>query len=651
MAAKQRQQNNRQGKPRQQQAQSPKREAARNDPNRIYWFLTTVVLTLIAFFPAFKNEFTNWDDSGYIVDNVLIRSLSAENIGEIFSTYVQGNYHPLTVLSNALEYRFFELSPWIYHFNNILLHILNSILVLIFINRLTGRIEIAGITAILFGIHPMHVESVAWVSERKDVLYTFFFLASLICYMIYRKSASKKYYVFSLLLFLLSLLSKGQAVVLPLVFLLVDFYMGREKKWSLLTEKIPFFALSLIFGVVAVIAQKSSDAIQSSQLFTFFERICFASYGMLMYLVKLVIPYKLSCFYPYPFKTNNLLPFYFYICPLIAGLVFLAVYRTLRYTRVAAFGFLFFLVTIVLVLQLLAVGSTIMSDRYSYVPYIGIFFIIGSAYDYIARHRRQFRTVIAGLLVAWSLMLIVVARKQCMVWRNSLSLWNNVIEKYPMVPVAHNNKALVYKNEGKYDLALQGYNKALEVDPTYQGSYENRGNIYFLTGRYEEAIVDFNKALSLKENSEVAFNSRGAVYFNQGKYDLALADFNRAIESKPDYPEAYRNRGNVYSVLGQFDKAAEDYTTYLKFDQRLEMVWFWRGIAYINLRKYREAVDDITRAIGMKPQVADFYVKRSQAYMGLGDFGNALADAENAKLLGGSVDEAYLNDLRSRVSK
>jgi protein O-mannosyl-transferase len=652
MAAKAKQTGKKQGRPLVQQPKPAKVPAGTPAAAR-YWYIATGLLTLIAFWTAFDNEFTNWDDAGYVSENMLIRNLSWEGISKIFAldTFVQGNYHPLTIFTYALEYHFFELDPWIYHTTNIVLHVVNALLVFRLVMLLTGKPVAAGITAILFGVHPMHVESVAWVSERKDVLYTCFYLLGLIAYTRYVKAAADKtkYYVLALVSFLLSLLSKGQAVSLPVVFLLVDYFTGRELKWRLLLEKIPFFLLSVAFGVLAVIAQKSSDAIQSNLIFSFGERLLFASYGMLMYLVKLVIPFKLSCFYPYPVKNNDALPSYFYLCPVLAGLLFYLVYRTLKHTKVVVFGFLFFLVTIALVLQVLAVGSTIMSDRYSYVPYIGIFFVIGYGISYVAEHRKSQLTTMATLAGIYTLAMVLITQRQCNIWQDSLSLWTNVIEKYPMVPVAHNNKGLVFKGEGKYDIALQHYNNALAADPAYQGSYENRGNIFFLTGKYDQAIADFNKALELKSNSEVAYNSRGAVYFNLGQYDKALADFNKAASIKEDYPEVYRNRGNVYSVLRQFDKALADYNKYLTYDQKLEMLYYWKGLAELNLSRYREAVSSITRAITMKPETGDFYLNRAKAFEGLGDLRSAVADLENAKARGTAVDEAYLAQLRLKL--
>lgn len=623
-------------------------KAKKNNSNLFNWLLITGLLTLIAFWPSFKNEFTNWDDSGYVLENQLIKHLNWDGIKAIFTTYVQGNYHPLTILTYAFEYHFSELNPGIYHFTCTCIHILNALLVCYFVFLITKNPLIAGITAILFGIHPMHVESVAWVSELKDVQYTFFYFASLIFYLYYvsRPTAKLRNYIVSLFLFLLSLFSKGQAVTLPLVMLLADLFLERERNRKLLMEKIPFFLLSVTFGIVAIYAQKASEAIQDNQLFSFFERILFASYGMLVYLGKLFIPVKLSCFYPYPYKHEGMLPWIYYICPIIVLALLYGVYRSYKYTKVVAFGFLFFLSTIILVLQLLAVGSTIMAERYSYIPYVGIFFIIAYGFNYAWENKKQFHFITAGLLIVYSISLVFVTRAQCVVWKNSLNLWTNEIEHYPLVPVAHNNRGLYYKGLNSLDKALDCYNQALKADPSYQGTYENRGNIFFLTGKYDSAIVDFNHALKLKANSEVAFNSRGAVYFNEGKYDLAIADFNKAIKAKKDYPEAYRNRANAYSVTAQWEKALADYKVYLQYDTKLDMIYYWKAIAESNLHKYNEAIEDFSIAINRKPQMGDFYINRSRTYQSMGKLPEALADAENAKLLGVKVDEAYINSLR-----
>ena len=610
-------------------------------------------LTILSFAPALTDGFTNWDDPGYVLENLSIRDLSGSGVKTIFSSYVEGNYHPLTMLSLAVEYHFFQLNPGVYHVTNVLLHLLNTALVFWFIMLLTGRLETATITALLFGIHPLHVESVAWISERKDVLFSFFYLGALVAYVLSLRPQGdrRRYLAIALILFVLSLFSKGMAVTLPAVFLLVDYYLGKGITVKTIAEKWPFLVLSVAFGVVAVFAQQAKGAIQDITLFPLYERVLFACYGAVEYLVKLVLPPPLSAFYPYPLRAGGQLPLIYYASPVVLLLGGAIVWKSIRHTRDVAFGVLFYLATLVLVLQLLPVGSAIIADRYTYLPYIGIFFLIGQGYYAVARGQaerfRRLKPVLMMLLLGYAGWLFFLTRERCEVWKDNLTLWTDVLKNYPMVPVAYNNRALTYKSAGSFDLAMADYNKALEIKPDDTEAFSNRGNIYLMTGRYDLALADLNKALAVKRDLPVTLNSRGAVYFNLAKYDEALADFNRAIELQPDYPEAYLNRGNALSVKKEYASAIRDYDEYLRFETRQPNPYYWRGLARANTGDAEGALSDFDACLALNPKFPAAYYERSRAYRSRGDYQSALRDAATAGSLGFKVDEAYLAELKA----
>ncbi|MGB4849237.1 MAG: hypothetical protein WBP41_15035, partial [Saprospiraceae bacterium] len=261
-----------------------------------------VLLSASIYLPVLHNHFLAWDDNYYIRDNAFIYSF---NLKDIFSNNVMGNYHPLTVLMLAIEYHLFELSETGYHAVNLVFHLLNVILVFYAVLLLCNKSGIALLTSLLFGIHPIHVESVAWAAELKDLLYTLFFLASMIMYLKFLPNLQKKYYLAALLLFLCSLLSKGMAASLPVVLLLIDFFKGRKLTMNVLLEKIPFFLLAILFGIIAVSAQRAPDIVQDVTFFTFPQRIAFACYGFCTYIAKLILPINLSAYYPYPLKTGS----------------------------------------------------------------------------------------------------------------------------------------------------------------------------------------------------------------------------------------------------------------------------------------------------------------------------------------------------------
>ncbi|MGA2824073.1 MAG: phospholipid carrier-dependent glycosyltransferase, partial [Bacteroidales bacterium] len=276
------------------------------------YYIALIIIILISFItylPVFHNSLLAWDDDGYIKNNPLIYSI---NLKEIFSQYVLGNYHPVTILTLATEYHFFGSNETGYHVVNLFLHLLNVIFVFYTVFLLSDKAGVALVASLLFGIHPLHVESVAWVAELKDLLYAFFFLASYVFYLKYIKNQQKKFYLIAFFLFLVSLLSKAMAVSLPVVLILTDYFKGRKINIKTLLEKVPFFLLAFVIGVLAILAQKSSAAIQDMAIYTFPQRIVFACYGFITYLFKLLLPLNLSAYYPYPGKNGVDIPIQYY---------------------------------------------------------------------------------------------------------------------------------------------------------------------------------------------------------------------------------------------------------------------------------------------------------------------------------------------------
>lgn len=342
------------------------------------WLLAfIIIITLLAYLPVFDAGFVQWDDKLYIQDNALIRSI---NLKEIFATYQQGNYHPVTMLVYAIEYHFWNLNAAGYHTVNLFLHLLNTLMVCYVIFRLCRKKEIAFVAALFFGIHPIHVESVAWLAELKDLLYTFFFLASYIYYLKYNEEGKSKFYFISLLLFLLSLLSKAMAAPLPVILLLTDYFIDRKFSRKTILEKIPFFILAIILGIVAINAQLPTGETLNIPVYPFWQRIIFACYGFVSYLIHLIMPVNLNAVYPYPMKVGENIPFlyYFYVI-LFFGIVATVIY-SLRFSRKIFFGIGFFTATVFLVLQLLPIGDAIMANRYGYIPSVGIFYLAGEAF-------------------------------------------------------------------------------------------------------------------------------------------------------------------------------------------------------------------------------------------------------------------------------
>ena len=338
-----------------------------------------IIFTALLYCKALNNGFVYNDDGVYILENPFLRDFSVKGIIAIFSKFYNANYHPLTTVTNLFEYRFFGLNPLPYHFTNVLFHLLNTWLVFSLTERLSGKRVTALIVCILFAIHPLHVESVAWLAERKDVLYASFYLLSLLAYLKYLSSRfNKKQYVFTLFLFLASLLSKSAAVTLPVLLIAIDIYKGRKLNAKSLTEKIPFILLSLLFGALTIMSQKTGSGINDlSSSFGFLSRVFLFTFRIAFYIIESVIPFRLCAMHCLPDDTVNVLPFYYYISLPFLLMVTWLIAKKYTNKKEVIFGVAFFLISISVMLQIINVGVAITAERYTYIPYIGLFYIAG----------------------------------------------------------------------------------------------------------------------------------------------------------------------------------------------------------------------------------------------------------------------------------
>lgn len=604
--------------------------------------LLVALLVGIFYIPALFNGFTNWDDNGYITGSTIIKSLSFDNIKKIFTTPVMGNYHPFTVLNYAIEYKLVKAEPFLYHLTSVFFHVINSSLVFILAFKLSKSNITSLVTALLFGLHPLHVESVAWVSERKDVLYACFFLLSIICYIDYTVGKRKPKLWLSYACFLVSLLCKGQGASLPVLLFIIDYWLERPLNKELFIEKIPHFILAFVFGYIAIKAQQHFGYMAAMHLYSFTDRLFFAFNALVLYLGKCILPIKLSCFYPFPPHKTTLI----YLSPLIIGLLAFVIYRTRRNTRLYVFGFLFFLISIALVLQVIAVGGAIISERYTYIPYIGLFFIAGTLVQVLIKRSKQQKTLILTLSFLAIFAYAVGSEVRIRVWKDSISLWTDAIEKDNKVAVSYNNRASAYKELKKNELALMDYERAVKLNPDYVEALGGRGEIYRTVGRFDEALVDLNRALKIKPDA--GWNilmSRAIVYCIKGRLDLAKPDFDQALKEEPKSAEIYCNLGNFYDMSGEYEKAIASYTKSIELSPKYEIAYLSRGTAKARKNYLKEGIIDLSKAIEYKPDYAEAYNDRSYAYNSLGDYEKALKDALKAKELGFKVDENYLKAL------
>jgi tetratricopeptide (TPR) repeat protein len=569
--------------------------------------LGIAALTLAVYARAFGHEFLNWDDWDYVLGNGLV---TGRHWGALLRAIVSDNFHPLSLLSLALDVRT-PLSPGPFLVGNVVLHALDTLLAFALAWRLSsGRIRVAAFVALLFGLHPMHVESVAWISERKDVLYALFFLAAAIAYDRYLERRGLSWLAFAFGMFLLSCLSKGMAVSFPVVMILLDFWRGRPLRGNrVLLEKLPFFAVALVVGAIAVNVQAggdvhgllqrmpgSSPALVPAGVLTPLEHILLPTYGHLLYVTRFFAPLGLCAFHPYPTGAELHAPLFLLSPVFFVGTLVVAAWDVRR-TRLVAFGVGWYLATLALVLQWIPVGGAFMAERYTYLPYVGLAFLCAMALDRLlaTRARLGFTVWCLSALLAGGYALETA--RQVDTWRNSVTLWSRVIAVYPRCAVA----------------------------------YEFRGNALHLEARLEDALADLVRARALGDRRSDLFEELGTTYGALGRLDSATVLLGEAIRRDPANESARVNRAITYLRLSSPGEAFADLDCALALapNDRANLLGL-RGYAHLMLGEYPAASADLDRAIAAGDRRAENYSHRAQARLRLGDRAGAASDLRAA---------------------
>lgn len=637
-----------------QKTPNPSPKAPTQQTHHQHWFLLSLggllLAVLAAFSGAFGHDFVSWDDHVYVFENQQILNPTAAGFKAFATQVVSLNYHPLTMWSLWLNSALFGAGAKSFIVTNVLLHWVNAGLLCWLIWLLTDRKyrSVAILTALLFAIHPLRVESVVWVSERKDVLYVLFFLAGCIQYWRYLETQQKSKRWTALLLMALSCLSKGVAVVFPLVCLLLDYWQGRRLEMRLFVEKIPFFALSLLFGLIALNVQEGGDfhgllsvagekTKALSTVFTFDQKIRFAGYGYMMYFVKTLVPLNLCTFYPYPSETDLKGGIYILGVIFMAATVALALWSAKK-TKIFAFGIGWVLATVLLVLQFISVGVVIMADRYFYLPSAGVFFMLTYAAErFIWAKKPELRKVgwvALGLFAAWC---IYLSRAQTQTWKNSETLWQHVLRYYPAEDQAMESLANWYGKENRVPEAEQMLERAIQDGCTRANVFSALANCIAI------------KAATAKDATT-----------QQQLRDRAFSLYAQSIALKPGNADTYFNRAftalNIYPerALADLDTAMvlAPYKA-LPFKQM-------RGTALNNLKRYAEAEQTLNEVIAMlekspqaqkageeRQRLSDAYLERAVSKFNNGNRSGGLADAEKSVSI--APQNARAVDLLSRI--
>ena len=605
-------------------------------------FVMIPMLVLFLYTPIIvKQEFINYDDDWTIYENPFITNFSGDQTGGLFHSFYYGQYSPLAMTVLGSLYSISDGKPGILKFGALFIHLINIILVYSLFRAVFKDNRLAFLTSALFAVHPVQIESIAWLSAVYKIgLYSLFTLGGLIFWIKFQEKEKRIFYVLSLLMMVLSCFSKEQAVVFPL-FLILLIYTNNKPIFTkeTLLKLSPFLLISIVFVIVTFLAVKSYNEVQVIN-YSLPQRIYFLTFTFVSYFRLYFFPLKLSAFYLFPDVTIGQTGYF--IFPFLSMILLGLIYFRAKKDRQVLMGVMFFAVSILLTfaLQLLSVRDTLYADRYLYLGISGLAFATIAGIENVTK---KSLTIIWGAIV---LIFIVLSIQRLRVFQNSETLWTDAINKNPKNAFAYNNRGNYLRQNGQFEKAITDYNKALNVNPKYYFSLNNRGKVYLDLGKIDLALEDFNKALIIEPGYVKALSNRGAAYGLKQDWDKSLADLNLALEIKPDFANALSNRGLVYFQMSEYQKCIDDYVKYLKIVPNDAYIINTIALCYSRLKNYYKAIEEYNKSINIKPNQGAFYMNRSYNYNLMGDKQNALKDALQAKKLGSKVDQNYLKLLQ-----
>jgi protein O-mannosyl-transferase len=614
--------------------------------------LSILLFVLVAwvFLPSTRNGFIDLDDPAFISENSYVaHGFSWAGIGWAFSNSVGGSWHPLTWLSIILDCQLFGVQPAGHHLSDLLLHAANTVLLFLLFRRMTGATWRSLLVALFFGIHPLHVESVAWAAERKDTLSTLFWMLSLLTYVRYvelskaQSPKSKTFYRLTLLAFVFGLMSKPMIVTLPCIMLLTDYWPLRRFQLStinsqlstirrLVQEKVPFFVLGVLISAITVYTQRECGYLSALSDLGISGRLINATLSYGRYLALTVWPVHLA-FYSMPQVFPIWLAVGVALLLLAISLGALWAARTRPYL---AFGWIWYLVTLLPVIGLLQVGRQSHADRYTYVPLIGIFaLLVWGAYDLTRRLRYQ-PLILSALALAAALPCIALTRRQLPYWKNMETLARHALKVTENNDAAQNVLGVVLFKKGQVDEAIGQFQTTLRLNPRHAQAQYNLGVAFVRKGQVDEAIRCYQEAIRLSPDYAEAHNNLGSALGSKGQMDEAIRQFQEAVRLKPDYAEAHNNLGLALNAKGQSDEAKAHFLRAVELRPHFTQARYNLVQALLRTGQTQEAISQLSAL--------------AAAYAEIRHFDEALAMAQKALQLASSQTNNALADvLRAQI--
>jgi len=627
----------------------------------IFVSLCLIVAVIIAYAQVSNFDFVGYDDQEYITENSHVQEgLNLKSINWAFTSFHSANWHPLTWLSHMLDCELYGLNPMGHHWTNVQFHIANTLLLFFVFLKMTGALWRSAFVAALFALHPLHVESVAWVSERKDVLSTFLGLLMIITYCRYVKEPCLKKYLLVIILFGLGLMAKPMLVTFPFVLLLLDYWpLNRvqfendllrqsnritsfdfKKFLRLIIEKIPFFILAIISCILTFLAQQSSGAVKALVALSIKTRTANALVSYVTYVLKAIWPINLAVFYPHP---GNSLPVWQILgaALLIASACILAVRASKKYPYIAV-GLFWYLGTLVPVIGLVQVGEQAMADRYTYIPLIGLFILLAWGVPDLLK-KWQYRKIFLRLSVAVILSALTVGTFfQAGHWKNGVTLFENAVKVTENNYKAQNNLGTAL-GPVDIDKSIYHYKESLKIKPNYVRALYNLGTALFEKGNYDEAVLYFTKALKINPKKTDARMNMANVLFKQGKSDKAVFHYNEIIKTDSENADVHSNLAFVLSTQGKIDEAIFHYKQALRIDPEHVKAHYNLGNILLKQGKTEEAITHFFQAIKINPDFVRAYNKIGLILFKLGKFDRAKVFFSKAIQIDPNYEEARKN--------
>jgi tetratricopeptide (TPR) repeat protein len=536
-----------------------------------------ILTTLSVYLPVKDFDFVVYDDYDYVFDNPRVKEgLTFKNVlWSLIATKVS-NWHPLTWISHMTDIQIFGMNAGGHHLTSVGFHILNTVLLLVWLNAMTGEFWKSSFVAALFAIHPLHVESVAWIAERKDVLSTFFCFLTLLFYTLYCQKKNRQQYLLSLFFFICALMAKPMVVTLPFVFLILDYWPLKRYPevfskdipvqdlrviGRLLVEKVPFVMFSLLSCLKTLTVQHSTVA--SIDLFPLIPRTANSIISYSEYISKMVFPFPLAVLYPYPriiFLWKVIASLF-----IVLSISFLVI-RRLRRSPWLAVGWFWYIGTLVPVIGLVQVGVQGYADRYTYIPLIGLFIMIAWQVPEMVQSWKH-KTIALSVSAAGILsVLCVLTSLQIRHWENSITLFEHALKSTSENYVAHHNLGFSLAERGNFDEAISHYNKAIQIFPFFADSHNNLGFISSKRGNFQEAILHFQNAIEYNPNNVQSYYFLANLYFELKQIDNAIIYYSKALEIRPDYVEVINNLGISLALIGKSDESLAHFKEAIRID-------------------------------------------------------------------------------------